>query len=146
MKKKVTFLMLTLVTLVTSISFISCNKDDEPTITENYYLQLTTVETNLVNANTGESLAAALRDAFLADPQFDSSGKFSIGKTTKENAIDAFNQSIENFRKALNDVYAGKELLPENGYVVYNFVLQNQSGTKVKSASLRVTNSGATTN
>ena len=146
MKKKLSFLMLTLVALVASISFTSCDKDDEPTTTENYYLQLTTVETNLVNANTGESLASTLKEAFLSDPQFDASGKFSIGKTTKEKAIKAFNQSLENFRKSFNDVYAGKDFLPENGYIVYNFVLQNQSGSRVTSASLRVTNSGASVN
>ena len=143
MKKKVTFLMLTLVAMVASISFTSCDKDDEPTYTDNYYLQLTSVQSNLVNQETGESLDSALKEEFIAGSDLDSSGKFSIGKTSKENAVAAFNQSISNFKQALSNAYVGKNILPNNGYIDYNFVLKNNSGSIVQSTSIRVTNTAA---
>lgn len=143
MKEKAKLLMLSLIAMIASLSLSSCGNDDEPQVTEDYYLCLTAVETNLVNAETGESLASALKAEFISGSELDANGKFHMGNTTMESAENAFNQSIANFTKSFNDAYAGKNLLPENGYIVYRFSMETKSGKAVETASIRVTNSGA---
>lgn len=146
MKKKVTFLMLTLVAMVASISFTSCDKDDEPTYTDNYYLTLSNVVTNCIDAN-GESIAPALKEAWISDFNANSNGQFSIGKTSKEEAIKAFDQSISNIKDAYNATYKGTNLLPEGGYFDLYFTLtSSSSSSSIRSATVRVSNSGATSN
>jgi hypothetical protein len=144
MRMKVNILMLILITMITSIAFSSCSKDDEPQSVDNYYLVLSAVNTNLVDPTTGQSIAPALQEALIKGGELDSNGKFSMGKTTKESAINAFNESVENYKKSFNEVYAGKNLLPEGGYFDYEFTLQNKSGVIVVKATIRVTNAGAT--
>lgn len=145
MRKKVYFLMLTLITMVASLAFSSCSKDDEPKSVENYYFVLTSVNTNLVDPNTGQSLAPALKEELISDSSdLDSNGKFHLGKTTKDRALNAFEKSVENYKRAFNEAYAGKNLLPEGGVIDYNFALQTQSGFTVTTSTIRVTNDGAT--
>lgn len=143
MKKKVTFLMLTLITMITSLAFTSCSKDDEPQSVENYYLVFTSVYTNLGDPTTGESLAQDVYDEFLAASDLDTNGEFAFGKTTEKSALKAFNKSIDNYSKSLNDAYAGKNLLPEGGFIEYNFALKTQSGSTVTNSTIQVTNNGA---
>lgn len=145
MRKKVNFLMLTLIAMVASLAFSSCSKDDEPKSVENYYFVLTSVKTNLVDPNTGQSIAPALKEELISgSADFDSNGKFHMGKTTKDSALNAFEQSVEAYKRSFNEAYAGKNLLPEGGFIDYNFVLQTQSGSTVTTSTIRVTNDGAT--
>lgn len=145
MKKKVTFLMLTLIAVFASLTLGSCDKKDEPQNVENYYLQLSSIVTNLVNEE-GQSLEPALREEWIQAFNADSQGKVLLGKTTVQNAEDAFDESMYNIRNAYDDAYRGKDLLPEGGFIHYNFSLINESGSRWESASINVTNSGAVLN
>lgn len=146
MRKKINFMMLTLIATLASLAFTSCSKDDEPQSVENYFFALTSVGTNLVDAN-GQSLAQTfIKDLIAASSDLDSNGMFHIGNTTKESALNAFDKSVENYRKSFNDAYAGKNLLPEGGYIDFTFSLLTQSVSVVTSATIHVTNNGASSN
>lgn len=145
MRMKVKILMLTLITMVTSIAFSSCSKDEEPKSVDDYYLVLSSVNTNLVDATTGQSMALVLLEEANNELGLDSKGEYFFGQTTKESAVNAFNGSVENFRKAYNEAYAGKNLLPEGGFIDYEFILKNKSGETFDKATIRVTNNGAIT-
>lgn len=140
MRKKVNFLMLTLIAMVASLAFSSCSKDDEPT--ENYYFQLTDVNTNGVDEE-GNSMASSLKEQWMADNHADSQGKVTLGKYSRENAIKSFDLTIDALKSQYQEIYAGKNLLPQGCYIDYNFTLLTQSGSSVTSSTIRVTNSGA---
>lgn len=142
MKKRVTFLILTLIAMVTSFSFTSCSKDDDaPVVTENYYLQLSSIVTNCVDAN-GQSIEGALKDTWVSASKADSQGKVLIGNVTSEIATQWFEEYVNTFKTTFNDTYSGKNLLPEGGYINYNFSLVRENRS-IKSTSVYVTNSGA---
>ena len=63
----------------------------------------------------------------------------------RNNAIKAFDTNIKSLTSQYNSFYAGKNILPEGGYIVYNYSLVAKSST-YKSASIRITNSGAMSN
>ena len=142
MKKKVCFLMLTLIAAITSLSLTSCGSDDEPQVKSNYYFKLSSVDTNCLDAN-GESIAPTVKNDWITANKADAQGKISLGKMTRENAEKAFDANVNSLRTQANDFYVGK--LPQDGYIDYNFSLVVQSsavnGTE-KSATIRVTNSG----
>lgn len=142
MKKKLNFLMLTFITMIASLSLISCDKVDNELSGDTYYLQLTSVDTNLI-AEDGQSLASTLKSEWIAANKASSDGKMSMGKLTYENAEKAFNNNISSMISQLNEVYAGKDLLPEGGYFTYNFSLVTKSEGPFRRASIKVTNSGA---
>lgn len=143
MKKKLSFLMLTLVALVASMSLNSCDKVTEEVFgVENYYLVLSSVDTNLVDAN-GQSLENTLREAWITAFNANSDGRFSIGKTTEDKAKTAYYESIQNIKSVYDEAYKGKNLLPEGGYFTLNLALIDNSGSRILSSSVRVTNSGA---
>lgn len=149
MKKKVFFLMLAIIAMVASLSLNSCSKVDDAlenaAIGEDYYIQLTSVETNLMNPETGESLSKELKNEWISANKGDSAGKVSMGKLSYDNAIKAFDANIKALTSQFNSLYAEKNILPEGGYIVYNYSLVTKSST-YKSASIRITNSGATSN
>ncbi len=142
MRKKLNFLMLTLITMIASISLSSCDKVDDALTGEEYYIQLTSVDTNLINED-GQSLGSALKSEWISANKASSDGKKSMGRLTYENAEKAFSSNINSMISQFNDIYAGKNLLPEGGYIDYNFSLVSKSEGPYSRASIRVTNSGA---
>lgn len=140
MRKKINFLMLTLIAMVTSLVFSSCSKDYEPT--ENYYFQLTDVNTNGVDVD-GNSVASSFNEEWIAANHADSQGRITLGKYSRENAIKSFDLTIDALKGQYQEIYAGKNLLPQGCYIDYNFALLTQAGSTVKSSSIRVTNNGA---
>lgn len=144
MRKKTNLLMMTLITMITSLVFSSCSKDDESTdLTENYYFQLTDVNTNCVDAN-GNSVASSLMEEWIIAADADPLRGISLGKYSRDNAIKSFDLTIEDLRSRYQELYAGKNILPEGGYIIYKFALKTQSGSVVTHASIRVTNTGVT--
>ena len=139
MKKKLNFLMLTFFTIIASLVFSSCSKDDE--LSENYYLQLTDVNTNCIDAD-GNSIAPSLIEAWKTAADVDPLRGISLGKYSRENAIKSFDLTIEALKSQYQEIYVGKNLLPEGGYITYKFALQTQSGSTVTSSSIQVTNDG----
>jgi len=147
MKTKTKYLMLALVAVFTCVSFSSCRDDGEDPNKGigNYYLQLYAVETNCVDANTGNSLADAFMAEWISANQADSEGIKKIGKIDNETARAWFNQYISSFVEANNEAFAGKNLLPENGWILYSFYLDSDasySGATEK-VVIEVDNSGA---
>lgn len=139
MKKKVFFLMLVIIAMVTSISITSCSKDD-PEEPAEYYFQLTSVNTNCVGQD-GELLTSAFKDEFISSFGLNANGRLLLAKNNREGAIKAFNESINNAQKSYEDAYAGK--LPEGGYIEFYCELIMKSGSTngpIKSSTIRITN------
>ena len=137
MKKKVNFMMLTLIVAITSLSLTSCDKADD---VENYYIELLSVATNCIDVN-GESIAPAIKQNWVLDVA-NSGERFAIGKTTYDSAIDAFDRSITNMKTGYAEAYVGKNLLPQDGAFELLLALVSKSGSRIKTATIRVTNSG----
>lgn len=147
MKKTIKYLMFTLVAVFACVSISSCSKDDDDDPNKgigNYYVQLVGVETNIVDA-TGNSIADALLSEWISANQADAQGKKNIGKIDNESALAWFNQYINAIVQALDEVYKGKNLIPENGYIRYYFSLDSNAsyGGATKRVIIEVTNSGA---
>ena len=82
MKKTIKYLMLTLVAVFACVAISSCNKtdDDDPNKgIGNYYVQLTGVETNCIDA-TGNNLADIFKSGWITENKADSQGKKTIMK------------------------------------------------------------------
>lgn len=146
MKKTIKYLMLILVAVFACVAISSCNKtDDDPNKgIGNYYVQLTGVETNCIDA-TGNNLADIFKSGWITENKADSQGKKTIGKTDNETARTWFNQYINALVQNADEEFRGKNLLPENGYVRYYFSLESDAsyGGANENAIIEVTNSGA---
>lgn len=145
MKKKVTFLMLAFIAVFASLSLGSCDKKDEPQNVGDYYFQLYNVQTNLVNED-GQNLADALYQEWITNNNADSQGRISLKDMTRETAEASFDLTINELQKGYEAAYAGKDLLPQGGLIVYQFTLLTSSGSRIESASIQVTNDGAIVN
>lgn len=142
MKRKFNFLMFAFIAVLACLSFASCDKDDDPVAVDNYYLQLSEVSSNLVDAN-GNSLTSALITEWIDAFKADSQGKIAIGKYSDEkSAENGFYKNLDNIVASYNNAYAGKDLLPDDGFFTLKFYLLKEK-TIITSASIRVTNSGA---
>lgn len=146
MKTKVKYLMLALAAVLACASIVSCSKDDDEDPNKgvgNYYLQLTNVETNCVDAN-GNNLAETFKAEWISANKADAQGKKIIGNTDNESARSWFNQYITTFVQANDEAYRGKNLLPANCYIRYSFHLGSDAsyGGVNEIATIEVTNSG----
>lgn len=142
MKKKACFLMLTLIAVIASLSLTSCDKVDDVLTGEEYFIQLTSVDTNCLDAN-GQSIANVCKSEWISANKASSDGKLSMGKLTYESAEKAFAANLSSMRTQFNEAYAGKNLLPDGGYIQYNFSLVTKSGGPYSRSSITITNSGA---
>lgn len=147
MKKTIKYLMLTLVAVLACVAISSCSKDDDDDPNKgigNYYVQLTGVETNCIDA-TGNNLADTFKSGWITENKADSQGKKTIGKTDNETARTWFNQYINALVQNADEEFRGKNLLPENGYVRYYFSLGSDAsyGGANENAIIEVSNSGA---
>ena len=145
MKTKIKNLMLTFVVLLACVSISSCSKEEDPNKgIGDYYFQLYGVETNCLDAN-GNNVADAFKSEWITANKADAQGKIAIGKTDNESARAWFNQNINALVQAYDELYCGKNLLPENGYVRYTFRLGSDAsyGGANESATIDVSNSGA---
>ena len=146
MKKTIKCLMLTLVAVFACVAISSCSKDDDDPNKGigNYYVQLTGVETNCVDA-TGNNLADIFKSGWITENKADSQGKKTIGKTDNETARTWLNQYINALVQNADEEFRGKNLLPENGYVRYYFSLGSDAsyGGANENAIIEVSNSGA---
>lgn len=146
MKTTIKYLMLALVAVFACVSISSCTKDDDDPNKGigNYYFQLFDVESNCIDAN-GNSIVDACWDEWVSANQADDQGKKIIGKTDKESARAWFNQTINALVQAFDEAYRGKNLLPENGYILYYFRLGSDApyGGANEYATIEVSNSGA---
>lgn len=146
MKTTIKYLMLTLVAVFACVSISSCSKDDDDPNKGigNYYFQLYTVESNCIDAN-GNNIADALKSEWISANQADAQGKKTIGKTDNESARAWFNQNINALVQAYDDAYRGKNLLPENGWILYSFTLGSDAsyGGATANAIIKITNAGA---
>lgn len=137
--------MLTLIAVCASVSLSSCNKEDEVLNgTGNYYVQLCDLETNLCDAK-GNSLKLALTEEWIKATKADKQGKLAIGKMNSEKAVIFFNDFIDAFIRSGNETYAGKNILPEGGWILYSFVLDSDAsyGGAQKNVIIEISNSGA---
>lgn len=146
MKTKVMYLMLAFFAVLTCVSFTSCGSNDDEDPTKgigNYYLQLSSVETNGVDTD-GNLIDAALIEAWTKENKADVKNRVLIGKVDAETAKTYFNQVIASMTEQGSDVYKGQ--LPEGVYIIYYFQLTNdgQYGAAHASAKITITNSGAT--
>lgn len=146
MKTTIKYLMLTLAAVFACVSISSCSNDeDDPNKgIGNYYFQLTRVETNCIDAN-GKNLSETFLSEWISANKADSKGKIEIGKCDNETAFDWFIQNINAMLQAYNEAYQGKNLLPENGYILYTFYLGSdaQYGGASEYATIEVSNAGA---
>lgn len=139
MKTKLNMLMLTLIAMFACLSLSSCDKDNDPV--GSAYVQLSSVDTNCIDAN-GISIASAVESEWITTNKADSQGKVLIGKTSLDRAEELFDQNIASMMTQFNDLYAGKNLLPESGYITYHFSLIFNNAA-IRHASITVTNEGA---
>lgn len=146
MKTTIKYLMLALVAVFACVSISSCSKDDDDPNKGigNYYFQLSDVETNCIDAN-GNNLADAFKSEWISANQADAQGKKAIGKTDNESARAWFNQNINALVQAYDEAYRGKNLLPENGWILYSFTLGSDAsyGGATANAIIEITNAGA---
>lgn len=140
MKRKLNMLMLTLITLFACLSLSSCDKDNDPILGESAYIQLSSVDTNCLDAS-GNSIASAVKNEWISANKADSQGKILIGKTSLERAEELFDQNISSLRSQYYDAYVGKNILPEGGYITYNFALIFGNAA-IRHASIMITNDG----
>ncbi|MCM1116000.1 MAG: hypothetical protein NC342_00470 [Pseudoflavonifractor sp.] len=140
MKTKLNMLMLTLITMFACLSLSSCDKDNDPILGESAYVQLTSVETNCLDAN-GNSIASAAKNEWISANKADSQAKVLIGKTSLDRAEELFDQNISFMRSQCYDFCDGKNILPEGGYITYNFALIFGNAA-VRHASIKITNDG----
>ena len=147
MKKTIKYLMLTLVAVFACVAISSCSKDDDDLNKGigNYYVQLVGIETNCIDATTGNNLADNLMSEWISANKADAQGKKTIGKADNESARTWFNQNINALVQEYDEMYRGKNLLPENGYIRYYFSLGSDAsyGGATENAIIEVTNSGA---
>lgn len=147
MKKTIKYLMLTLVAVFACVAISSCSKDDDDDPNKgigNYYVQLTGVETNCIDA-AGNNLADIFKSGWISENKADAQGKKTIGKTDNETARTWFNLYINALVQNADEEFRGKNLLPENGYVRYYFSLGSDAsyGGANENAIIEVSNSGA---
>ena len=149
MKTTIKYLMLTLVAVFACVLISSCSEDnvDPNKGIGNYYLQLSKVETNCLDAN-GKSIADACKADWISANQADAQGKKNIGKIDRESARAWFDQFISALVQAHDELYRGKKLLPEGGYIRYYFSMGSDApnGGANEYATMEVTNSGAVKN
>ena len=148
MKKTIKYLMLTLVAVFACVAISSCSKDDDDPDKGigNYYVQLVGVETNCIDATTGNNMADNFKSGWISANKADAQGRKTIGKTDNETARTWFNQNINALVQAFDEMYRGKNLLPENGYIrYYYFSLGSDAsyGGANENAIIEVSNSGA---
>lgn len=135
-----------LIAMVVSMAFVSCGNDDDPddaTGTDIYYLQLTKVVSNLASSD-GQSLANALLQEWITINRADNQGRILLGKMTKKSAEEVFDVNISSMTDQFNDLYSGKNILPEGGFIEYHFALTDL-GRIIKSDVIKVNNDGAST-
>lgn len=148
MKKTIKYLMLTLVAVFACVAISSCSKEDDDDPNKgigNYYVQLVGVETNCVDATTGNNMADNFRSGWISENKADSQGKKTIGKTDNETARTWFNQYINALVQNADEEFRSKNLLPENGFIRYYFSLGSDAsyGGANENAIIEVSNSGA---
>ena len=137
--KKAKFFLMSLMSMVLCGLTTSCSPADiveEVMDYEEYFIVLDYVETNLVNQETGESMASAIRDDF----KFDQSGSKSqsLGKLKSNDvAEESFELLCANIEEAYKAAYNG--VMPEGGYIKYNLSLRMQSADGYKLASKTIT-------
>lgn len=144
MKSKIKYLMLALVAVFACVSFSSCDAVEEDLLhVYDYYYQLSSVQSNCLDAN-GNDISSACKEEWKTLVNADANYSIKVGKTTKDKAVEWFNMNIDANRKAYDELYAGKNLLPKGGWIVYTFRLYSDSPEGgSKSASIEVSNSGA---
>lgn len=127
--KKIKVLMMSLFAFTMTLGFSSCNSVVEDLMgVEEYFIVLDNVGTNLINAETGESLKQAYYDAFAFQNGKEKDGiKYgSLGKTKDINeAISTFYKSCEATKKVLQETY-GKQI-PKGGVIDYSFSMRSGS-------------------
>ena len=147
MKTTIKYLMLAFVAVLACASITSCGNDDDDDQNKgisNYYLQLSSVETNCIDAD-GNNLADLFKSGWISANQADAQGKIIIGKTDNQTAIALFDEYINELVQAFNDEFYEKNLLPDDGYILYTFYLGSDAsyGGATGYVRIKVTNSGA---
>jgi hypothetical protein len=151
MKTKLMCLVRILLVVFACVGFSACSsKDDDDMGTTstgvgNYYFQLYTVETNLIDANSGISLKTSLMEEWKNANNADSQYRISLGKMDKEKARTTFSTLVNSLLQQYNNAYAGKNLLPESGYILYSFVVCSDDAYAGANENkiIQITNSGA---
>ena len=127
--KKIKVLMMSLFAFIMTLGFSSCNSVVEDLMgVEEYFMVLDNVETNLINAETGESLKQAYYDAFAFGNGKEKDGiKYvSLGKDKDVNhAIQIFYESCEAMKNSFQRE-VGK-VLPKGGFIDYTFSMRSGS-------------------
>ena len=138
MKKTIKFLMLAFVAMLACVSFSSCSEDEEwKESLSTFYVSLTKVDTNLVDAN-GNNLAQTYMDAW-DKAENATNGKKTLGKVEEKNAIKAFDQYIESY-KSVNAPLCSS--MPKGGILTFSFVLVDEKGKTYKTATVTLTDKG----
>lgn len=138
MKKTIKFLMLAFVAMLACVSFSSCSEDEEwKESLSTFYISLTKVETNLVDAN-GKNLAQTYMDEW-DQAENASNGKKTLGKVEEKSALKAFDQYIESY-KSVNASFCSS--MPKGGILTCNFVLVDEKGKTYKTATVTLTDKG----
>lgn len=144
MKKKIIFLALTLISTLISLTLSSCNKEDE--VYSLFYLQFNGISRNVVDEN-GKSISEKL----MKETFYLKNGQRLYGTNEPLGRFKTYHEACEGCEKELlplvtelNEMYCGKSLLPEDGYINYNFTLSEfQSGNIADHPCIHVTNAGA---
>ena len=146
MKKYFNFLMMALVVILTCVSLSSCSDDDEDPNDGwgDYYFQLYSVQTNLVDED-GNNLAISIKDEWKDQTGADSEYRTTIGHCNKNTAKEWFDKTIQAYIDAYTEAYCGK--LVKDAVIYYNFSLGDYDGafgTVSANATIKVTNDNVT--
>lgn len=123
--KKINLFLMTLLTFTMSMFCSSCGTDDVVDAIldkDKYFIVLEDVSTNLIDEK-GNSIDQTLFNDFV----FDNGQKNIYLGEALEAPLGAFEQSCENFRKALQARFDAQGGLPQDGWIVYSFTLRKDS-------------------
>lgn len=147
MKTTIQYLMLALIVVFTCVSISSCIDEEEDSNLGigNYYFELVRVETNCIFDSVETNSPDYLYSQWISSNQTDAEGKVNLGKMNREYAREWFAQTIETLVNDYDSAYKGKDILPQNGYIIYQFHLGSDAsyGGAEEYSTIYVSNSGA---
>lgn len=146
MKTTIQYLVLALIAVFTCVSASSCSDEEDSNLgIGNYYFELVRVETNCVFNSNETNSVDYLYSLWISANQTDAEGKVNLGKMKSESAREWFAQAIETLVHDYDSAYRGKNNLPQDGYILYQFHLGSDApyGGAEDYSTIYVSNSGA---
>lgn len=137
--------MLALVAVFACVSFSSCSLfEDEDNGFGTYYCKCW-VDTNCLGAD-GQSIGKTLENQWYELNNASPQEGLKVGKVNAETAEKWFNETMNSLLQTYNELYAGKGLLPEGGWIDYHYYLTSdaKSGGSNASVIISIDNNGAT--